>query len=346
MNNYDPNGLGIANGNIFGFPVDEKNAEIVIIPVPWDATASYKKGTAFAPETILKASTQLDFFHPLLNNAYKTKVFMAPISKDWMEINQKLSQQSTEYLNCLENEGLDAVLKYKEVIDSINEASRYLNENLYERCIELIKKNVVPVVLGGEHSVSYGLIKALEIKYDSIGILQIDAHADLRESYESFSFSHASIMYNVLNECSHIEKLVQVGVRDICESEALKIEKDKRIKTFFDWDIKSNTFNGKTWNSQCLEIVSSLPENIYLSIDIDGLNPELCPNTGTPVPGGLTFNQVEHLFHCLRSSNKNIVGFDLVEVALGNDGDWDANVGARILWKLICLTEITRKKNA
>lgn len=344
MNNFDPNGIGFSNGNIFGFPVEENMANIVIIPVPWDATASYKKGTSSGPQSILDASTQLDFYHPILEKAYETKVFLSPISAEWFEINENLSKQSLDYLSALEREGNSAIINFQNVINSINEASHFLNEHLYERCIQLLNESKIPAVLGGEHSVPYGLIKALNSKYESFGILQIDAHADLRDSYESFKYSHASIMFNVLKDLDHVEKLVQVGIRDISENEIQIIKEDQRIETFFDWDLKSNAYNGKSWKEQCEEIVNCLPAYLYISFDIDGLSPELCPNTGTPVPGGLNFNEIQYLFECIYKNNIKIIGFDLNEVAVGNEGDWDANVGARILWQLICLTELTREK--
>lgn len=345
MNEFDPNDIGVNNGNIFGFPVTELEAKIVIIPVPWDATASYKKGTALGPKSILKASTQLDFFDPYLEHAYTTKVFLAPISSDWSDINSDLSQKSLDYLSDLENKGKSVIEEYKELISEINKASSYMNQNLFERCRDIIQFGKIPAVLGGEHSVPFGLIKALDSTYDSFGILQIDAHADLRDSYEEFKYSHASIMYNVIKECKNLKKLVQLGIRDISQNEIDFIASNRKIKTYFDWDLKKNEFQGMTWEKQCVEIIESLPENIYISFDIDGLTPYLCPSTGTPVPGGLSFSQIEFLFYSISKSNKKIIGFDLSEVSPGINEDWDANVGARILWKLVCLTEICRKKN-
>jgi agmatinase len=100
---FDPNGVGIANGNIFGFPVTEKEANLVIIPIPWDATASYGKGTSEGPKAILEASTQLDFYHPQLDKAYETKVFMTPISEEWKKINDELCLTGIEYIDFLRN---------------------------------------------------------------------------------------------------------------------------------------------------------------------------------------------------------------------------------------------------
>ena len=344
MTDFDPNGVGIANGNIFGFPCTEEDADIVIIPIPWDATASYGKGTSNGPKIILDASTQLDFFHPELEKAYTTKVFMSPISKEWKELNDNLSAKSVSYLDYLETHGESAAKeKYSTEITEINKTQVALKENLKERCLKVISTGKIPAVLGGEHSTPLGLIEALNEKYSSFGILQIDAHADLRTAYEGFTQSHASIMYNVLASCENMHKLVQVGIRDISETEVHLSQKDNRIETFYDWDIKNQAYAGKTWKEQVSDIIKQLPENVYISFDIDGLNPSLCPNTGTPVAGGFNLQEISYLFVQAVASGKKIIGFDLNEVAPGKEGDWDANVGARVLWELVCITEKSRR---
>lgn len=288
MSNFDPNGVGIANGNLFGFPVNETEADIVIIPIPWDVTASYGKGTSEGPKVILEASTQLDFFHPKLEEAWKTKVYLAPISKEWAKINSKLCIEAIEYINFLEEGGnIDQNNEFQATVNSINEAQDALKTNLKERALSLMDQGKIVGVLGGEHSVPLGLLEAIDSKEQSFGILQIDAHADLRDSYEGFIQSHASIMYNAVKNCKNLVKLVQVGIRDVAQSEIDLIQNSNgKISTYFDWDIKEGRFNGETWNNQVDKIISDLPELVYISFDIDGLSPELCPNTGTPVVGG------------------------------------------------------------
>ncbi len=345
MTDFDPNGVGVANGNIFGFPYSEEEASIVIIPIPWDATASYGKGTSNGPNAILDASTQLDFFHPNLDKAYNTKVFMAPISNEWKEINDHCCELSIEYISFLEEKGEEiAMKKYQSQIDEINAVHLALKENLKHRCLGILESGKIPAVLGGEHSTPLGLIEALNEKYEHFGILQIDAHADLRVAYEGFNQSHASIMDNVLKKCSNMRKLVQVGIRDISEREVHYSHSEDRIKIFYDWDLKSDQYEGKTWKEQVEEIINNLPHFVYISFDIDGLRPELCPSTGTPVIGGFDLQEVSYLFFKLVASGRTIIGFDLNEVAPGEKGDWDANVGARALWQLVCATEKSRRK--
>lgn len=347
MTTFDPNGVGISNGNIFGFPCTEEEASLVIIPIPWDATASYKKGTCKGPEAILTASTQLDFFHPQLDRAYDTKVYMTPISSEWQEINTTCCEMSNHYLALLESEGeVKAQDKYKEELTYINKAHAALKDNLRERSTQLLNQGKIVAVLGGEHSTPLGLLEALNDNYSDFGILQIDAHADLRDAYEGFEQSHASIMFNALKNCTNLSKLVQVGIRDISETEVLLSKSDPRINTFYDWDLKEAAFSGKTWEQQAAEICNALPQNIYISFDIDGLIPALCPNTGTPVPGGFELEQISYLLFKLIATGKKIIGFDLNEVSPGENDDWDANVGARALWTLVCLTEKNRREYA
>ena len=343
---FDPNGVGIANGNIFGFPVTEEEANIVIIPVPWDATASYGKGTSEVPAVILEASTQLDFYHHRLPNAWETKVFMTSISKEMKEINDNLCIEGVQYIDYLENGGkLEDNRGFQEVVSSINTMQEQLLENLKLRSKALLKEGKIPAVLGGEHSTPLGLIQALDEENQPFGILQIDAHADLRDAYEGFQQSHASIMYNVLQRTKNMEKLVQVGIRDVAASEVRLIEESDRVCTFFDWDLKKRQFEGETWKSIVKGIVAQLPKRVYISFDIDGLHPSLCPNTGTPVVGGFELEQISYLFFELVEAGHQIIGFDLNEVAPGSEGDWDANVGARALWNLVCATEMSRKLN-
>jgi len=342
---FDPNGVGIANGNLFGFPVSESEADIILIPVPWDATASYGKGTSDGPEAILEASTQLDFYHPQLEKAFETRVFMAPVSDEWKKINSDLCIETIDYIHFLEEGGQIEMNKhFQELLQKVNTVQNALKENLKKRASELLKKGKIVGILGGEHSTPLGLIEAIDEANLKFGILQIDAHADLRDSYEGFEQSHASIMFNSLKNCKNLIKLVQVGIRDIAQSEIDLIENSKgRIKTFFDWQLKENMYRGETWQNQVDKIIDELPENVYISFDIDGLSPELCPNTGTPVAGGFKLEEINYLFFKLVESGKRIVGFDLNEVAPGKDNDWDANVGARALWNLVCAVEKNRK---
>jgi agmatinase len=330
---FNPNEVGINNGNIFGFPYTNEESQIIIIPVLSDITCSYSKGTAEAPAKILEASTQLDFYSPYLPNAWEVKVSMLPIDNGELKKNRAIGELATTLIDKQENaEALteeDSLLLLK-----INNHCEALNKKVEEQALGVLNTVKTPVLLGGDHNSPLGLLRALSKKFKDFGILQIDAHADLRDAYEGFEYSHASIMFNALKN-EQISKLVQVGIRDICPAEIELIQNSKgRIATFFDWNLKAEQHSGKTWKQQCDEIIKELPQNVYISFDIDGLDPKLCPNTGTPVPGGFEFSEAAYLLNKLAESGKTIIGADLNEV--GNH-EWDANVGARMLYTLTTL---------
>jgi agmatinase len=172
---------------------------------------------------------------------------------------------------------------------------------------------------------------------DEYGILHIDAHHDLRVAYEGFTYSHASIFYNALTSHACISKLVQVGIRDYCDQEYKYVNSQHgRINVFYDRDIRSRLYRGETWHHLCRDIIACLPQNVHISIDIDGFDPGLCPHTGTPVPGGMAYEEVMYLLNELKKTGRNLIGFDLCEAAPGADG-WDANVGTRVLFHLCAL---------
>ncbi len=329
---FNPHETGIKNGNYFGFPNNPDSCDILLLGIPWDVTVSYRKGTSLGPESIIEASVQLDFFDYEIKNAWETSIASLPISNEVRKQNEKLRKLAEEIIVNLE-QGLPLNQRLNKNQETINLNCAKLNKTIKEICLTQLSKNIIVGIVGGDHSVPLGLIEALCEYHNNFGILHIDAHSDLREKYEGFDYSHASIMFNALKN-KHITKLVQVAVRDVSAPEIFLSETDKRISVFSDYLLKEDEFKGKNWNDQCLGIIGQLPDKVYISFDIDGLMPDLCPNTGTPVPGGLDFNKAMHLLHVLHRSGKSIIGFDLCEVSPGKDNDWDANVGARVLYKL------------
>ena len=345
MSDFDPNDVGVSNGNVFGFPVTQAESTIILIPLAWDVTASYGKGTSRGPQAIIDASTQLDFHHDELKNAHHTKVFCLPVGEDLIALNDKLNEETIKYIDFLERGGkIEDNILFEELIHRVNSFQIDLKNELKNRAITYLDQGKIVAVIGGEHSVPLGLLEALAEKHkDGFGVLQLDAHADLRNAYEGFEQSHASIFFNAL-KIPEMTKLVQVGIRDIAPIEVDLIEKSQsRIKTFYDKQLKKEQFSGVTWQKQCANIIKELPQKVYISFDIDALDPKLCPNTGTPVPGGLSFEHATFLISELINQGKQIIGFDLCEVATGNSSDWDANVGARILWELVVQAERSRK---
>jgi agmatinase len=339
---FDPNGLAADNGNIYGLPFDIEDANLVIIPVPWEVTVSYSNGTANGPKAVFDASMQVDLFDPYVKDAWKLGIAMDKISKKLHAKSNEYRKKAEKYLDKFaDGKTPDESNGMKKVQAEINEVCSEMIDWVFYQTKKHLDNGKKVALLGGDHSTPLGFMKALGTKHESFGILQIDAHADLRDAYEGFTYSHASIMFNAL-KLSQVEKLVQVGIRDYCEAENEIIQSDKRVKTFFDHDIKNQQYEGKTWEAICKEIVKALPQKVYLSFDIDGLDPKLCPNTGTPVAGGFEAEQVIYLIRAVIKAKKEIIGFDINEIAPGENSEWDANVGARLLYR-ICNLILSQK---
>ena len=337
---FDPNAIGDANNNIYGLPFDCEDARIVIIPVPWEVTVSYSAGTANGPEAVYEASYQVDLYDPMVKDAWKLGIAMAEVNMELKDKGQALRKKAEKYIDMYSQgtqPGKNAEMR--RILTEINEACAAMNEWVKEESLNYLEKGKIVALLGGDHSTPLGLMQALAEKHKTFGILHIDAHADLREAYEGFEFSHASIMYNAI-KLPQVSHLVQVGIRDYCEDEVKLIRSVNKITTFYDRDLKHQQYDGKSWKLICDDIIKTLPENIYLSFDIDGLDPKLCPNTGTPVPGGLEFEEVIYLIEKVVKAKKHIIGFDINEVAPGED-EWDANVAARLLYRVINLCGIS-----
>ncbi|BAY96398.1 arginase/agmatinase/formiminoglutamase [Tolypothrix tenuis PCC 7101] len=336
MNNplldYNPSGVGEINGNLLGLPFDYESANLIVFAVPWEVTVSYGAGTANGPQQILDASIQLDLFDFDNSDGWKQGIFMMEIPRDILEKNEYYRGLAAKIIERLaQGKALTDTPDLTPVLTEINQASQQVNQWLFENCQKAINDGKRVAVIGGDHSSPLGYFQALAAKYPEYGILHLDAHADLRDAYEGFEFSHASIMFNAM-KIPQITKLVQVGLRDICHDEVQIIDESRdRIIAYYDPAIKQKLYSGTTWIDLCQEIVSHLPECVHISFDVDGLDPKLCPSTGTPVPGGLELEQAFCLFRELVKSGRKVIGFDVCEVG---DAEWDGNVGARIVYKL------------
>lgn len=335
LSNFNPNSVSNPDNNIFGLPFTEEESALVLLPVPWEVTVSYNAGTARATDHICNAALQVDLFDADGIDEWKKGYYMKPVDKKVLMRSDYLRKEAELYIDYI-SKG-DDIEKNKFMCKSlkeINEGSLFLNNWVYEQTKQLLQNGKLVGLVGGDHSTPFGYIKALAEKHGNFGILQIDAHCDLRKGFEDFKYSHASIMYNVLTEIPEVEKLVQVGVRDYCQEEFDFISNSgNRISTFFDKNIKEKMFEGATWKSIVDDIITHLPQKVYISFDVDGLDPKLCPNTGTPVAGGFETEQVLYLFRKVKESGKQLIGFDLVESGIGEQ-DWDSNVAARLLFRM------------
>jgi agmatinase len=331
---FDPNAAALSGSGIFGLPHTLDEATLVYLPVPWEATTSYGGGTSEGPSAILKASYQVDLFDLEVFRPYEAGLFLLKESEEIKRWNSEAKDLASKVIEAggdiADSEDLMHALK------RVNELGLKLNKNVFEETRRLLNVQKMVCVLGGDHSAPFGAIQAVAEKYEHFGILHFDAHSDTRKSFEGFTWSHASIMYNV-----------QVGVRDFCEEELNYCQtKKNRVHTYFDDHLAARKFNGTCWNEISEEIVSSLPKDVWISFDIDGLDPCLCPHTGTPVPGGLSFNEAVCIVKSLVKSGRRIIGFDLDEVSPSQDhnNEWDANVGARLLYRLTSWTLASQGK--
>jgi agmatinase len=347
LTDFDTDSVSNPNNGIFGLPFTEEDSKLIILSVPWEVTVSYKAGTARVIERICHASLQVDLFDADNPDGWRQGIFLRDADKNVLMKSDYLRKEAELYINFItEEEELSENKFMQKVLREINEGSVFLNNWVYEQTKDLLDQGKLVGILGGDHSSPFGFYKAIAEKYSDFGILQIDAHCDLRPSYENLIYSHASVMYNALNEIPQLTKLVQVGVRDYSPGELKFIKNSEgRVVSFFDKNIKERLYEGETWKQIVEEMITHLPQKVYISFDIDGLDPKLCPNTGTPVPGGFDIHQVYYLLRKIMASGRQLIGFDLNEVGISAN-EWDENVGARVLFKLCNLLIASNDKYA
>jgi agmatinase len=319
------------SAGVFGASVHPSDCALVLIPVPWDTTVSYGAGTAMGPDAITTASHQLDLEDPCFDRPYRCGITMLPADQEILDLNGRARGHALKVI-----EAVSAVAADDPNLAAVNAASAAVNNRVEALAEEQLGAGRLVGIVGGDHSSPYGLLRALGRKHakDGFGILHFDAHFDLRRAYEGFTHSHASIMYNVMETIPAVSMLAQVGIRDFSGEEAAYARRlGRRGAQFTGAALFRRKAKGDNWDRVTREILAQLPQNVYVSFDIDGLDAAFCPGTGTPVPGGLTYDEALYLVEELAASGRTIVGFDLCEVAPGED-EWDANVGARVLYKL------------
>jgi agmatinase len=198
-NPFDPNGPGSSHHNIFGLPFSEEQARVVLLPVPWEVTVSYKSGTARGPEHIFQASRQIDIPDEEEGKGWKSGFFMRQSDKHLLARSDYYRKQSELYINFLAEGGnVDENPYLKNCVGQINEECKKMNGWVYHHAKDLLDSGKLVGLVGGDHSTALGLFRAVGHKYGDFGILQIDAHCDLRKAYHGFTYSHASIMFNAL----------------------------------------------------------------------------------------------------------------------------------------------------
>ena len=334
--NFDPEGTFSKDSSIFGMPEDE-NATLHLLPTAWEPTTSFKKGTALGPKALFEATKQMDLYHPYFRKTYEKGIYWnKELLGQTKNLNDKALKPAKRVVDSLEND----LKPSDEDLNTVNDLSDQFNQLVYDESLKALNQNKIVGLVGGDHSCPFGLIKALSEKTEEpFSIVHIDAHFDLRKAYQGFTHSHASIMYNVKTLIPNPPSLFQLGLRDFCESE-IKFAEEKSI-FLLDQELQKKTLSEQSFDQILTDLFEKLDHQVYISFDIDGLSPEHCPNTGTPVPGGLSYNQAVFMVQWLHAKGHKLIGFDLVEVAPNNAQSplgegLDETLGSRLLYELSC----------
>ena len=350
----DPNAAADPDGGIFGLPHTAQKAELHVVPVPFDATCSYRRGASRGPAAILAASYQVEMFDPVAGEPWKRGIFMHeadPRFEDWNAKAGALAKGVIEVAGRIDG---DAGLQRD--LARANEICREVDGLVEELVGARLDEGRRVLTIGGDHATAFGAICATAKRHPGMGLLHIDAHADLRDAYEGFERSHASVIRNVIDPeigvgllrggeadsdqapCA-LGALVQVGLRDLCPAEMERIASEDRLRAVFDHEWAGIRARGGDLDERIRAAIEGLPNEVYLTLDIDGLEPGLCPRTGTPVPGGLSWHEAWMWISAIPNSGRKLVGADLVEVSPGSmEGGrdtWDAMVGARLAWRIL-----------
>ncbi|MFN5307357.1 MAG: agmatinase family protein [Bacteroidota bacterium] len=338
---FNPNDPGDASGNLYGLPFTNEESDFLVLPLPWEVTVSYGAGTALSPMAIREASLQVDLFSPEFPDLWKSGIGMLPLNKKWKKQSAELRKKAVAVIDHQMGSTMLNAKDHKRLLDKINTACERFHEEVFHTSLEVLASGKSLIGLGGDHSTPFGIIRAYAEKYPGMGILHFDAHCDLRKAYEEFTWSHASIFYNVLEKVKGIKKIVQAGIRDLC-SEEWEYAHKKGVIIHTDREIRRSMYAGESFEKITSKMLADLPKQVYISFDIDALDRKYCPNTGTPVPGGFEFEEALFVVKSLVKSGREIIGFDINET--GN-GEWDANVSARLLYNLCGYMHVSQKKS-
>ncbi len=319
-----------SDAGVFGATLNPEESDLILIGVPWDATTSYGGGTSEGPLALLPASHQLDLEDLAFGQPYKKGITLLPLDEEIFALSKSTRKKVIQYRDITTAES-----QRHSLLKDINQASDFVNAKVEQSATKWLSQGKNVAVVGGDHSAPFGLLAALSKVHSAFGILHVDAHFDLRAEYEGFQNSHASIMHNVMSKLPSVSHIAQLGIRDFSREERLFHESlGSRSSVMYSRDIGHKKAMGTNWSQMVDELLRPLPEKIYISFDIDGLDPSLCPSTGTPVPGGLQYEETMYLLESIVATGRKVIGFDLCEVTPNPSSEWDANVGARILYKL------------
>ena len=261
-----------------------EKAKVVLIPVPYDGTSTWQKGADKGPEAFLNASENMELYDiETRSEVYREGIFLSQPIKDY-------------------------------------DTPEQMVENVHGEVKEYLKRNKLVTIIGGEHSVSIGAIRAFNEHYNDLTVLQIDAHADLRKEYDGSKYNHAC----ALHEASQTANLIQLGIRSMDKSETLIMNYDN---VFFAHEMVTDDF----WMDNALDLIT---DNVYITFDLDALDPSICPSTGTPEPGGLLwYETLEFLKRVF--AEKCVLGFDIVELCPNPHDRSSDFLAAKLYYKML-----------
>lgn len=265
-----------------------KSAKFVILPIPYEATVSYRGGTKEGPKAIIEASQYIELYdEELESEPYKAGIYTFP------------------------------------AVEPITSGPEYMLDRIQQIAEQIINEGKLLVALGGEHSISVGILKALKKIHPELGVIYLDAHADLRDEYWGSKYSHASALRRIVEM---FPKAVHLGLRSLSKEEAEYIRK-KKLSVFSSIEIKSRV-------NRVLNFLKKFEENVYISIDLDVFDPSVIPAVGTPEPGGLSWYETITILRYI-CTNKKVIGFDLVELAPLPGNVTSEFTTAKLIYKLL-----------
>ena len=325
------------SGYYFRDNTSSDEAKLVVVSVPWSVTSDYGHGAAYTPDAIIEVSNRKDLYDIRRDISYYGAVATAEIDYNIQECSGRLGHEAERIALSIEESDTIGERTLSR-IERVNIGFGEMQASVYRQVRRIAKSGKQVAVVGGDQSVAFGAVKALSEYHKSIGVLNIDAHADLKQENVPYIYSHTTVMRNIAEELPHVERIVGVGVRDIAHDELAFASANDKIKLFFSEELAARRFEGETWGKICDELCEALPEKVYISFDIDALKIEFCHNTNAPVPGGMTFDEVIYLINRVVATGHTIVGFDITEVVPNLDNAMDANVASRLLGKMIVAT--------